>query len=274
MSGPLAPIPGQDTALRPGTGLFLTTQPSRTRKIGYRSQHNSQEGTDGAMCARYSLTSPPEAVRAWFRYSGNHDFPPRYNIAPTQPVAIVRNDIRGSRAFVLVRWGLIPSWAKEPEKFSTLINARAETAAKKPSFRAALRHRRCIVPADDFYEWTGTKGDKQPHLICRKDGQMLAFAGLSEDWLGADGSEVETMAILTVAASAEMSRIHDRMPLILEPEHFDTWLDCTSGSSRNVMPLIDVPKAPPLEIIAVSRQLNNPHNDFADVQQPLELPLG
>lgn len=226
------------------------------------------------MCSRYSLTSPSEAVRAWFKYADGHDFPPRYNIAPTQPVAIVRNDIHGERALVLVRWGLIPSWAKEPEKFSTLINARAETAAVKPSFRAALRHRRCLVPADGFYEWTGAKGDKQPHLIRRKDGHLIAFAGLAEDWMGADGSEVETMAILTVASSGDMSRIHDRMPLMLEPEQFESWLDCKSGSSEDILPLLEQPKVPPLEIIAVNRQLNNPRNDFAEVQQPVELPLG
>ncbi len=226
------------------------------------------------MCSRYYLTSPPEQVRAWFQYSGDQMFPPRYNIAPTQPVAIVRHDIHGNRAFVLVRWGLIPSWAKEPEKFSTLFNARAETAAEKPSFRAPLRHRRCLVPADGFYEWTGPKGDKQPHLVCRRDGKMAAFAGICEHWLGADGSELETMAILTVPASGEVSSIHDRMPLILEPEYFDTWLDCRSGSSIDIMPLMDAPKAPPLQITAVNRQLNNPRNDFAEVQQPTELPLG
>jgi len=226
------------------------------------------------MCSRYYLTSPPEQVRAWFQYSDAPVFPPRFNIAPTQPVAIVRHDVHGNRAFVLVRWGLIPSWAKEPEKFSTLINARAETAAEKPSFRAPLRHRRCLVPADGFYEWTGAKGDKQPHLIRRKDGKLIAFGALSENWLGADGSELETMAILTTAASGEMASLHDRMPVMIEPEHFDTWLDCSSGSSVDVLPLLEAHKGPSLQVTAVNRQLNNPRNDFADVQQPIELPLG
>ena len=225
------------------------------------------------MCSRYYLSSPPDQVRAWFQYSDMEAFPPRFNIAPTQPVAIVRRDVHGNRAFVLVRWGLIPSWAKDPEKFSMLINARAETAAEKPSFRASLRHRRCLVPADGFYEWTGPKGDRQPHLVQRQDGQMIAFGALSEHWLGADGSELETMAILTTAASGEMASIHDRMPLMIEPEHFDAWLDCTSGSSLDVMALMDGYKAPPLKITAVNRQLNNPRNDFFEVQQPVELPL-
>lgn len=225
------------------------------------------------MCSRYSLTSPSEAVRAWFRYTDDHAFPPRYNIAPTQPVAIVRQDVHANRAFRLVRWGLIPSWVKDTKKISTLINARAETAAEKPSFRSALRHRRCLVPADGFYEWTGPKGDKQPHLMRRKDGRLIAFAGIAEEWLGADGSEIASVAILTVSASGDMSRIHDRMPLMLDPDHFDAWLDCSSGTSQNVIPLMDRPTVPPLKIIAVSRQVNNPRNDFAAVQEPVDLPL-
>lgn len=220
------------------------------------------------MCSRYSLTTPSEAVRAWFGYRNPVTFPPRYNIAPTQPVGIVRNDHAGAREWTLVRWGLIPSWVKEPQKFTTLINARSETAAEKPSFRAALRHRRCLVPADGFYEWTGPKGDKQPHLISRTDGNLIAFAGLAEDWLGADGSEVATMAILTVAASGVMTDIHHRMPLILGPDHFDTWLDCTSGSATPVMGMLDGPEPPELDIVAVNRAVNNPRNDFAEVQQP------
>ncbi len=225
------------------------------------------------MSSRYCLTSSPDVVRALFQHTNTHDFPPRYNIAPTQPVAIVRLNVQHQRQLVLVRWGLIPSWVKDVQKFSTLIEARSETAAEKPSFRAALRHRRCLVPCDGFYKWTGSKGDKQPHLVHRKDGLMMALAGLSEDWLGADGSEVESMAILTVAASEEMSRIHDRMPLILEADQFDAWLDCTSGSSDAIIDMLNPDRTPDLDIIAVSRTLNNPRNDHADVQQPVELPL-
>ena len=225
------------------------------------------------MCSRYCLTSPHEAVRAYFRYANTHEFPPRYNIAPTQPVAIVRLDVHQRRELALVRWGLIPSWAKQPEKFSTLINARAETAAVKPSFRAALRHRRCLIPCDGFYEWTGPRGDKQPHLIRRRDGAMMALAGLSEDWLGADGSELETMAILTVAASGIMTSLHDRMPLILEPDQFDAWLDCKSGSSVAISTMLN-PKTDPgigpaLVTLAVNRKLNNPSNDSPEVQAPV-----
>lgn len=226
------------------------------------------------MCSRYSMTSPPEAVRRLFKYAETPTFPPRFNIAPTQPVAIVRIDHDGARAFALVRWGLIPSWAKDPASFSTLINARSETAAEKPSFRASLRHRRCLVPADAFYEWTGEKGARQPHLIRRRDGDMLAFAGIWESWLGSDGSEFESMAILTAPANEQMKPIHDRMPLILEPSHFETWLDCRSGSSEPVRASLEARTAPELEIFPVSQELNNPRNERPSVQDPVEQPPG
>ncbi len=225
------------------------------------------------MCSRYSLTSPHEAVRATFGYKNAAEFPPRYNIAPTQPVAIVRINHAKERELALVRWGLIPSWAKEPEKFATLINARSETAAEKASFRASLRHRRCIVPADGFYEWTGKPGHKQPHLIRQRSGETMGLAGLWEHWLGADGSEVETMAILTVEGNRDMSGIHDRMPAILAPQDYDSWLDCSSGSSVGMGKLLRPAAVGLLEIIAVSRELNNPRNDRPDVQEPIQKSL-
>ena len=222
------------------------------------------------MCSRYSLTSPPEAVRETFGYANVAEFPPRYNIAPTQPVAIVRREATGERALALVRWGLIPSWAKDPSKLSTLINARSETAAEKPSFRSSMRHRRCIVPADAFYEWTGKPGGKQPHMIRLRSGQIMGFAGLWEHWLGADGSEIETMAILTVQANADMAGIHDRMPVILDPDLYEHWLDCRSGSSVGLSDVLRSPPAGSMEITAVSRELNNPRNDRPDVQSPVQ----
>ena len=223
------------------------------------------------MCSRYSLTSPPEAVRSYFKAEVDHDFPARYNIAPTQPVAIIRHNEQNSRELALVRWGLIPSWVKDPAGFTTLINARGETAADKPSFRAALRHRRCLVPADGFYEWKGKPGDKQPYLVRPRDGGLMGLAGIWEHWLGADGSELQSMAILTVTANEAMQPLHDRMPLILSPSRFDVWLDCRSGSSQGVLPLIDPGECPPLTFSAVSRQLNNPRNEGPAVQVPVDV---
>ncbi len=221
------------------------------------------------MCSRYSLTSPPEAVRSYFRYQKEHVFPPRYNIAPTQPVGIVRIEANGERAFALVRWGLMPPWVKDPRTFATLINARAETAPEKPSFRGAFRHKRCLVPADGFYEWAGPAGAKRPHLIRPKAGGPIAFAGLYESWLGADGSEIDTMALLTVAANTTVGAIYDRMPAILAPEQFDAWLDCRNvdvkAASRMLRPAAD----DVLELIEISPRLNNPRNEGAELQQPV-----
>lgn len=219
------------------------------------------------MCSRYSLTSPPEAVRRLFDCAAVDDFPPRYNIAPTQPVLIARLGRKAERELRLVRWGLVPSWVKDPREFTTLINARGETASDKPSFRGAMRHRRCLVPADGFYEWTGARGSKQPHFIRLNDSRLFAFAGLSETWLGADGSEIETMAILTTGANSDMARIHDRMPVIIETRDFGRWLDCSAASAEGVKDLLAPLPDGRLTITAVSTTLNNPRAEGPELQQ-------
>jgi putative SOS response-associated peptidase YedK len=225
------------------------------------------------MCSRYSLTSPPEAVRAYFRHENEVAFPPRYNIAPTQPALIVRTTGVGARALTLVRWGLIPPWVKDPRQFTTLINARGETAAAKPAFRGAMRHKRCLVPADGFYEWTGSAGRKRPHLVRRADGGLLAFAGICEHWLGADGSELETMAILTVAANRVVGRLHERMPAILPPEHFGAWLECRGVAATEAAKLLAPAADDVLEVIEVSAKLNNPRNEGPELQEPVSRAL-
>lgn len=224
------------------------------------------------MCSRYSLTSPSEAVRAYFRYENEAVFPPRYNIAPSQPVAIVRDTAKGGRELALVRWGLIPSWVKDPREFRMMINARSETATEKPSFRAAMRHRRCLVPTDGFYEWTGATGAKRPHLVRPRKGGPMGMAGIFEHWHNADGSEMESMAILTTAANQAMSGLHDRMPVVIAPEHFDAWLDCRSGSAENILSLLHAPPEDLLQIVEVSRKLNNPRNEGPEVQEPVSNP--
>lgn len=221
------------------------------------------------MCSRYSLTSPAEAVRAYFGFRNEVAFPPRYNIAPTQPVGVVRIDEAGQRVFTLVRWGLLPAWVKDPRTFTTLINARAESAAEKPSFRGAFRHKRCLVPADGFYEWTGPAGAKRPHLIRPRDRGPMAFAGLFESWLGADGSELDSMAILTVAANATVRPIHDRMPAILPPSAFDAWLDCRGVDAKAATALLRPAEADLLDVVEVDPRLNNPRNEGAQLQQPV-----
>jgi putative SOS response-associated peptidase YedK len=229
------------------------------------------------MCSRYSLTSPPEAVRAYFGTLPAEPYPPRYNIAPSQPVLIVRRDQKGSRVETLVRWGLVPSWVKDPRTFSMLINARSDTAAEKPSFRAGLRHRRCLVPTDGFYEWTGKPGQKIPHLVRpragRRNSTLFAMAGIYEHWLGSDGSEFDSMAILTTEANATVSAIHDRMPVILAPDDFDRWLDCRSGSAVGIEDLLRPAPDDLLEIVEVSRRLNDPRNEGPEVQEPVRTML-
>ena len=241
---------------------------------GRRARFSGARGmsTLAGMCSRYSLTSPPEAVRSYFRYGNEAVFPPRYNIAPSQPVAIVRNGPAGDRELALVRWGLIPSWVKDPRTLKMLINARGETAADKPSFRGGMRHRRCLVPTDGFYEWTGKAGAKRPHLIRPRGGGPMALAGIWEHWLGADGSEIETMAILTVAANADVSVLHDRMPAIVAPVNFDAWLDCSSGSALAAAEILIPAPAGSLELVEVSRKLNNSRNEGPEVQEPAEAP--
>jgi putative SOS response-associated peptidase YedK len=191
------------------------------------------------MCSRYSLTSPHEAVRAYFQTVRGHEYPPRYNIAPSQPVAIVRAGADNQRELALVRWGLIPGWVKDPGEFGTLLNARTETVLEKASFKVAMRHRRCLVPADAYYEWTGKPGAKIPHMFSRA-GQpgVFGIAALWEHWMGADGSEIETMAMLTTSANQTVSAVHDRMPVILPQTAFDTWLDVRNVRDREAVELL------------------------------------
>lgn len=230
------------------------------------------------MCSRYSFTSPIEAVRTMFRLPAEGvaamQIPPRYNIAPTQPVAVVRLkpgiEALGERELAFVRWGLIPSWVKDPGAFSTLINARAETALEKPSFKNAMKHRRCLVPADAFYEWTGKPGAKTPYIIQPRAGggldHPMAFAALWEHWLGTEGSEMETMVILTIPANAAIAAMHDRMPAILPPRHYAAWLDVRGTDPVSALKLLKPVADDALEAFEVGRAVNNPGYDKPDVQ--------
>lgn len=177
------------------------------------------------MCGRYSLTSPIEGLRALFDFDELPNLQPRYNIAPTQGVVVVRERHAGGRELTAMRWGLVPSWAKEVGGGPPLINARAETVAEKPSFRAAFARRRCLVPADGFYEWKKTaQGPKQPYRIALPDDAPFAFAGIWEHWQDAQGSELESCAIVTTEASPQIAEIHSRMPVILPPDAYEGWL--------------------------------------------------
>ena len=220
------------------------------------------------MCGRYTITSAPEAIRALFRYEERPDFPPRYNIAPSQPIPVVRL-IDGRRRLSLMRWGLVPSWVKDPAEFSLLANARGETVCDKPAFRNAMKYRRCLIPADGFYEWqAGGSGPKQPFYMHARSGPM-AFAGLWETWTGPNGEEVDTAAIVTTRANGVLAGIHDRMPVIVPPEAFPPWLDCLNVDPTAAAALIAPAPDDLLESWPVSTAVNRAANDGAKLLEPL-----
>lgn len=211
------------------------------------------------MCGRYTITSPPEAMRDLFAFGEQPNFPARYNVAPTQPVPIVRLE-GGRRHFVLVRWGLIPSWSRE-EPQTLLINARAETIADKPSFRGAFRHRRCLMPADGFYEWKAVgKGPKQPYYLRRRDGKPFAMAAIWDNWMSANGSEIESCAVVTTQANATLAPIHHRMPVILDERDWDRWLD-PATPPKELAALMKPAPDDLLEAVPVSAAVNRVAND-------------
>ena len=186
------------------------------------------------MCGLYSLAKSPRETKAWFKYQEDEEFPPRAHVAPGQPIGVVRME-SGARHFALVRWGFIPSWVKEVKPGKPLINARGETVMEKPSFKNAMRRRRCLVPADGYYEWSGAEGRKVPFFVQAADKGLFALAGLWEHWMGADGSELETAVLMTIAPNAELATIHDRMPVIIAPEDYETWL---TGEAEDAARLI------------------------------------
>ncbi len=224
------------------------------------------------MCGRYSLTSPTEAVRRLFDFPERPNLAVRVNIAPSQAVAAVRlgEDGAGERQFVWLRWGLIPSWAKEPGIGNRIINARAETIAEKPAFRAAFRRRRCLIPADGFYEWKTERGRKQPYRIALADGAPFAFAGLWERWAGSgEAGAVESCTIVTTEANARLKAIHHRMPVILAPGAYEAWLDPATPGAQAQALLRPAPSAW-FTAYRVSPKLNSPANDDPTLIEPLD----
>jgi putative SOS response-associated peptidase YedK len=222
------------------------------------------------MCSRYSLTSPPEAVRAYFGYGDTPNFPARYNIAPTQPIPVVCRDREGARRFRLMRWGLLPSFVKDPKKFPTLINARSEEVVEKSSFRNAMRWRRCLIPADGFYEWTGPKGKRRPFLLRPKTAKIIAFAGLYERWRDGQGGEIDTVAILTCPSNASVSVLHDRMPVVLAPEDFASWLDVKGTPPETAAALLRPAPEDLFEAIELNPKINDSKRDEPGIQEPLQ----
>jgi putative SOS response-associated peptidase YedK len=233
------------------------------------------------MCGRFAIDATPEEIASHFALADVEHFPARYNIAPTQPILLV---ITGNprepgsnlpeRRSLLVRWGLIPAWAKDPADLPLMFNARSETAAHKASFRAAMRHRRALIPASGFYEWRRDgKNKSQPYWIRPRGGGIVAFGGLMETFAEPGGSEIDTGAILTTAANGDIAHIHDRMPVVIKPQDFARWLDCRTLEPRDVADLMQPPEQGLFEAIPVSDKVNKVANSGPELQQRVELPV-
>lgn len=220
------------------------------------------------MCGRYAVTLPPETFRALFGYAEQPNFPPRFNVAPTQPVAVVTAE-RGERHFRLVRWGFLPGWVKDSKAFPLLFNARGETLDAKAAFRNAFRRRRCIFLADGFYEWQRRGRDKAAFLVRMGDRGPMPLAGLWETYADPSGGEIDTAAVVTTDANGLLAAIHDRMPVILSREGVDAWLDVDSVSPAQALRLVRPCPEAWLDLVPVGPRVNSVANDDADLQVPV-----
>lgn len=226
------------------------------------------------MCGRYSITTAPEALRRLFDVDTALNLEPRWNMAPTQAAPVVKlmehGPAKGRRVLAMMRWGLVPSWAKDIDIGAKMINARSETVAEKPAFRGAYKYRRCVVPADGFYEWRTEAGVKQPYRVVRRDRAPFAFAGLWELWEGTgEGSALETFTILTTDANDAIAHIHHRMPVMLfEKDAFATWMEADPKDAAQLMRPCDPGL---IEAYPVDRRVGNVRNDDPDLAEPTTL---
>lgn len=224
------------------------------------------------MCGRFALNVTAADLTHVFDVPVPEDWSPRFNVAPSQDVLVLRAAApEAGRApvkhWTRMRWGLVPAWAKDPSIGNRMINARAETVAEKPSFRAAFANRRCLVPASGFFEWERAGSVKVPHLISVRDAPVFAMAGIWERWRAPEGSDVESFAIVTTAANTFMARIHDRMPVILPREHWNAWLG--EAPKESLTGLLTPPPSEALREHAVSKRVNNPRNDDPACVEPV-----
>ena len=224
------------------------------------------------MCGRFSQTASPEVITQQFEITDPPLFTPRYNIVPSQPIAAIRIDPdTTTRKLVMLRWGLIPSWAKDPKIGNQCINAKAETVAEKPSFRSAFKKRRCLVIADGFYEWQRLGALKQPMWIGLRSKRPFAFAGLWEHWKPAEREPVETCTIITTEPNELMAPIHNRMPVILAPASYDQWLDQTFQQAEPLKALLCPYPSEELTAFPVSTLVNNPRHDAPQCLEPVSV---
>ena len=221
------------------------------------------------MCGRFTLTvDPAQAQENFNNFTFPEKFAPRFNIAPTQPILAIPNDEKFTADFFI--WGLIPMWAKDPSIGNRLINARAETLAEKPSFRGSLKYKRCLILADGFYEWKSSDGKKSktPFFIHMKDRKPFAFAGLWDSWNSPEGAQLKTCTIITTEPNELMSLLHNRMPAILHPRDYDKWLDPSSQTPDQVIPLLKPFPAEMMDAYPVTPLVNKPANDTPELVVP------
>lgn len=212
------------------------------------------------------MAASARAVQAFLGYRDEVDFPPRYNIAPPQPIAVVHR-LAGERRFTLMRWGFVPAWVKDPSAISLLVSARAESLTERPAFAAAYRYRRCLMPATGFYLWRrGRRGENQAFFVGPLTRGPIALAGLWETWSGADGSEIDTACLITIAADPAIAAISARTPVIMAPADFEEWL----ASSDSVEALLRAPRSDRLSVRPVSARVDSVRNDGPDLLAPLE----
>jgi putative SOS response-associated peptidase YedK len=224
------------------------------------------------VCGRYRLSRRKQLVEEYFDCSSDEsDWTPRYNIAPTQPVPVIRQNAKEPvRKLSLMKWGLIPSWAKDAAVAASMINARSETASTKPAFRDALKFRRCLIPADAFYEWQRTGKTKQPFCFEVNEGALFAFAGIWDRWKDAGGKWLETCSILTTTPNAVTSAVHDRMPVILDPDAYDLWLDPGMREVSAATDLLKPYDARLMRCYPVSSRVNSVVIDDEECSAPVE----
>src|SRR6201997_4235582 len=225
------------------------------------------------MCGRYRLSRRKQIIEEYFDAADwQDDWSPRYNVAPTQQIPVIRqNPKEPVRHISTMRWGLIPHWAKDASGAASTINARSETAATKPAFRDPLKLRRCLIPADGFYEWKRTEKSKQPYCFEVNEGKLFAFAGLWDGWKDSNGKWVKTCSILTTTPNAVTSAIHDRMPVILDPDNYDLWLDPGMTDVQVVSELLKPYDARSMRSYPVSTRINHVANDDEECSRSVEL---
>jgi putative SOS response-associated peptidase YedK len=221
------------------------------------------------MCGRFTFAISPELLAEVFGVPVLEELPPRYNIAPSQQVPIIREAATEERNLSSVRWGLVPHWAKDLSIGNRMINARCETVHEKPAFRQAIRARRCIVPASGFFEWDASPAGKFPHYVTMRDNSPLAFAGIWDSWKTPDGEILETCAILTTTANSLMAPLHDRMPVLLHPTEFELWLDRSMNNPEKLQRLYQSYPAELLQEREVSSMVNNPTHDTPENITPV-----